>query len=220
MSDKFPKVPTWPGKTGYYEAPMSNAMQAASQSPAPELCPICNHANIHGPHGCTHEDEWDGDGHPTICGCKSARRVAASQAPAPQPNSLDSFLSAMKPVPLPEGEDSVSAIRRLRDAPQPNSTAPENSCKFANKCGGGHSTARHYLDVYERVIKQECGIDVYEALDALEAELAQLRAEMANATEFVKAVRETCFDDSAWALYIDQGFPHSKFAPEEDENNA
>ena len=53
-------------------------------------------------------------------------------------------------------------------------------------------------------------------MDALEAELAQLRAEIANATEFIQVVRETCFDDSEWGRYIDQWFPHSKFAPEEE----
>lgn len=39
-------------------------------------------------------------------------------------------------------------------------------CKFKKTetkhgCEGGHTTAQHYTNVYERVIKQECGIAQY-----------------------------------------------------------
>lgn len=43
-------------------------------------------------------------------------------------------------------------------------------CKFkktaANPvgCEGGHTTAQHHMNVYERVIKQECGMEAHEAI--------------------------------------------------------
>lgn len=34
-------------------------------------------------------------------------------------------------------------------------------CEFAAVCGGGHTTAQHYIHVYERVIKETCGFDAF-----------------------------------------------------------
>lgn len=39
-----------------------------------------------------------------------------------------------------------------------------NDCKFADTCGGGHTTAQHYLHVHERVIEGSCGYAVYAEL--------------------------------------------------------
>lgn len=48
-------------------------------------------------------------------------------------------------------------------------------CKYAEHCGGGHTTARHKLTVYERVIKQECGLETYKELDEALRDLERLR---------------------------------------------
>lgn len=40
-----------------------------------------------------------------------------------------------------------------------------NDCKFAENCGGGHTTAQHHLHVYERVIKNEAGLEAYYAIE-------------------------------------------------------
>jgi hypothetical protein len=37
-------------------------------------------------------------------------------------------------------------------------------CEFAKHCGGGHTTDQHHIHVYERIIKQECGVGAYFAL--------------------------------------------------------
>jgi chromosome segregation ATPase len=36
-----------------------------------------------------------------------------------------------------------------------------SDCKFADKCGGGHTTVEHHLHVYERIIQEHCGIEAY-----------------------------------------------------------
>lgn len=47
-------------------------------------------------------------------------------------------------------------------------------CKFkktetTHGCAGGHTTAQHHMNVYERVIKQECNIEAYhEIKDAVD----------------------------------------------------
>jgi len=47
--------------------------------------------------------------------------VESAKLPA---QSLDSFLDTMQPIPLPEGQDAVSAIRALREAEDPDTPAP------------------------------------------------------------------------------------------------
>jgi hypothetical protein len=42
-------------------------------------------------------------------------------------------------------------------------------CKFKKTdgtpgCAGGHTTAQHFMNVYERVIKQECGLEAHDEI--------------------------------------------------------
>ena len=291
MSDKFPNVPTWPGKTGYYEGPIPlpttppvrtqpcatpegepadepysmddegnlyRYAPAASQAPAPdnqeagvhsgnaecarcgaklwgrktywvpsgsplaqvlicescadkspvtpvpsqasapELCPICNHANRHGPHGCTHENKWYGYGHPPICGCKSERRVAASQAPAPE-----------RPEPtwqdVLEGKDKqilkLLATQALllddRDAWKARAEAAE---KLASK---------RFEQVGEMATRSELDD---RKIERLESENAQLRAEI---THPVKPLQyDDCYDELRRHLSADLGLGIMAVRPE------
>lgn len=50
-------------------------------------------------------------------------------------------------------------------------------CEFKAHCGGGHTTAQHHIGVYERIIKQECGLAAYRSIEAA-VELAARSAVM------------------------------------------
>lgn len=53
----------------------------------------------------------------------------------------------------------------------------KKECKFKESCGGGHSTAQHWLHVYERRIGEQCGYEAYyELKEAVDRDAASEEA--------------------------------------------
>lgn len=150
MSDKFPNVPTWPGKTGYYEGPI----------PLPTTPPVRTQPCAT-PEGEPADEPYSMDDEQPV-----SIRVAASQAPAPE-----------RPEPtwqdVLEGKDKqilkLLATQALllddRDAWKARAEAAE---KLASK---------RFEQVGEMATRSELDD---RKIERLESENAQLRAEITH----------------------------------------
>ena len=71
-----------------------------------------------------------------------------------------------------------------------------NECRFRVACGGGHTTAEHWLHVHEHTIQDACGTDTYTEIKAELDELARRR----KADKLTYRV-ELCLGDAVWVEY-------------------
>jgi hypothetical protein len=64
----------------------------------------------------------------------------------------------------------LSAAGSTKKRESKKERTPMTECKFKRTdnfggCGGGHTTAQHFMNVYERVIKQECGLKAHHEIE-------------------------------------------------------
>lgn len=74
-------------------------------------------------------------------------------------------------------------------------------CKFKRTstrvgCEGGHTTAQHHMNVYERVIKEACGLEAHHAIEKAVNDEARAHVVMLAFVGYI-AVKDKCTRDEA-----------------------